>query len=103
MSPDGTISANDAISGRLKMVEFPSSVQVQNAGGTYYSAPPGKAIPAKESQVRQGMLESSNVNSITSVVELITAQREVETMRRALTMFSTELDKTAAQELPKVG
>jgi len=52
--------------------------------------------------VRQGMLESSNVNPITSVVEMITAQREVETMRRVLTMFSTELDKTAVQDLPRV-
>jgi len=51
--------------------------------------------------VRQGMLESSNVNPVTSVVELITAQREVETMRHVLTMFNSELDKTAAEELPR--
>jgi flagellar basal-body rod protein FlgF/flagellar basal-body rod protein FlgG len=48
------------------------------------------------------MLESSNVNPVTSVVEMITAEREVETMRRVLTMFSTELDKTAVQDLPHV-
>ena len=63
----------------------------------------GSAIAAKNSQVRQRTLESSNVNPVTSVVEMITAQREVETMRRVLTMFSTELDKTAAQDLPRVG
>jgi flagellar basal-body rod protein FlgF/flagellar basal-body rod protein FlgG len=102
ISPDGTISANGAISGRLKLVEFAPTVEIKSAGGTYYSAPAGAAIPAKNSQVRQGMLESSNVNPITSVVEMITAQREVETMRRVLTMFSTELDKTAVQDLPRV-
>jgi flagellar basal body rod protein FlgG len=102
ISPDGTISANGAISGRLKMVEFAPKVEIQSAGGTYYTAPAGAAIPAKNSQVRQGMLESSNVNPVTSVVEMITAEREVETMRRVLTMFSTELDKTAAQDLPRV-
>jgi len=102
ISADGTISANGAISGRLKLVEFASTANLQSAGGTYYTAPAGAAIPAKSSQVRQGMLESSNVNPVTSVVELITAQREVETMRRVLTMFSTELDKTAAQDLPRV-
>ena len=68
----------------------------------YYKAPAGTAVPAQKSQVRQGMLESSNVNPITSVVELITAQREVETMRHVLTMFNSELDKTAAQELPRL-
>jgi flagellar basal-body rod protein FlgF/flagellar basal-body rod protein FlgG len=102
ISPDGTISANGAISGRLKMVEFAPTVEIQSAGGTYYTAPVGAAIPAKDSQVRQGMLESSNVNPVTSVVEMITAERAVETMRRVLTMFSTELDKTAAQDLPRV-
>ena len=102
ISPDGTISANGAISGRLKMVEFAPKVEIQSAGGTYYTAPAGAAIPAKNSQVRQGMLESSNVNPVTSVVELITAQREVETMRRVLTMFSTEIDKAAVQDLPRV-
>jgi flagellar basal-body rod protein FlgF/flagellar basal-body rod protein FlgG len=102
ISTDGTISANGAISGRLRVVEFPSNVAVQSAGGTYYTAPKGSAVPATSSQVRQGMLENSNVNPITSVVELITAQRDVETMRRVLTMFSTEMDKTASQDLPRV-
>jgi len=34
---------------------------------------------------------------------MITAQREVESMRRVLTMFSTEMDKAAVQDLPRVG
>jgi flagellar basal-body rod protein FlgF len=101
ISTDGTISTNGAISGRLKMVEFAPTVEVKSVGGAYYQAPAGTAAPAQKSQLRQGMLESSNVNPVTSVVELITAQREVETMRHVLTMFSTELDKTAAQELPR--
>jgi flagellar basal-body rod protein FlgF/flagellar basal-body rod protein FlgG len=102
ISTDGTISTNGAISGRLKLVEFASTVAIQSAGGNYYTAPAGTAVAATNSHLRQGMLESSNVNPVTSVVELITAQRQVETMRRALTMFSTELDKTAVQDLPRV-
>ena len=102
ISSDGTISANGAISGRLKLLEFAPTVNMQSAGGTYYTAPTGTATAGQASKVRQGMLESSNVNPVTSVVELITAQREVETMRRVLTMFSTELDKTAAQDLPRI-
>ena len=103
ISSDGTITANGAISGRLALVEFAPNVAIQSAGGTYYSAPVGAAVTATSSKVRQGMLESSNVNPVTSVVELITAQREVESMRRVLTMFSTEIDKTASQDLPRVG
>jgi len=102
ISPDGTISTNGAISGRLKLVEFAPTVDIKSAGGAYYDAPSGSAVRAQKSQVRQGMLESSNVNPVTSVVELITAQREVETMRHVLTMINGELDKTAAQELPRL-
>jgi flagellar basal-body rod protein FlgF/flagellar basal-body rod protein FlgG len=102
ISTDGTISANGAISGHLKMVEFPPTAPIQSAGGTYYTAPAGSAVAATNSKARQGMLESSNVNPVTSVVELITAQREVESMRHVLSMFNTEMDKTAAQDLPRV-
>jgi flagellar basal-body rod protein FlgF/flagellar basal-body rod protein FlgG len=37
------------------------------------------------------------------MVELINAQRTAESMQRALSMFNSEMDKTAAQELPKIG
>lgn len=102
VSPDGTISANGAVSGRLTMVEFPSTLGLDSVGGTYYSAPPGSAVRATHSTVEQGMLESSNVNPVTSVVEMISAQREAETMRHVLSMFDTEMDKTATQDLPRV-
>jgi flagellar basal-body rod protein FlgF len=102
ISADGTISSNGAIAGRLKLVEFPAGTDLQNVGDAYFSAPPNTAHGATDSQVRQGMLESSNVNPVTSVVELISAQRDVETMRRVLTMFSSEFDKTAAQDLPRI-
>jgi flagellar basal-body rod protein FlgF len=102
ISTDGTISVNDAIAGRLKVVEFPPATALESAGGTYYKAPAGTAVTATNSKVRQATLESSNVNPVTSVVELITAQRQVETMRRVLSMFNSEMDKTAAQDLPRV-
>jgi flagellar basal-body rod protein FlgF/flagellar basal-body rod protein FlgG len=104
VSPDGTITANGAIAGRLRVVDFPKDTQVESLGGGYYR-PTQATTPTNStmSQIHQGMLESSNVNPVTSVIELISAQREVESMRRVLTMFNNELDKTAAQDLPRVG
>jgi flagellar basal-body rod protein FlgF/flagellar basal-body rod protein FlgG len=103
ISPDGTISSNGAVTGKLKVVEFPEGTELTTQGSTYYSAPANTAAVAKDSSVRQGMLESSNVNPIASMVELVNAQRSAEMMQRALTMFNSEIDKTAAQDLPKVG
>jgi flagellar basal-body rod protein FlgF len=102
IAPDGTISTNGAISGKLKMVEFAPTVNMQSTGGNYYTAPAIDALVATKSQARQGSLESSNVNPVTTVVEMISAQRDVETMRRVLSMFSSEMDKSAAQDLPHV-
>jgi flagellar basal-body rod protein FlgF len=103
ISPDGTISSNGAVTGKLQVVEFPPNTKLTSVGSTYDSAPAKTAQPATGSDVRQGMLESSNVNPITGMVELVTAQRSAEMMQRALSMFNSEIDKTATQDLPKVG
>lgn len=102
ISADGTISSNGAVSGKVKLVEFPAGTQLSSVGNTYYSAPAKTAKAATNSNVQQGTLESSNVNPIMSMVELVTAQRSAEMMQRALSMFNSEIDKTATQDLPKV-
>jgi flagellar basal-body rod protein FlgF len=103
ISADGTISVNGAVTGKIKVVEFPASTKITSLGNVYYSAPDDQAQEATQSDVRQGMLESSNVNPILGMVELVNAQRSAEMMQRALAMFNTEIDKTATQDLPKVG
>jgi len=103
ISADGTISSNGAVAGKLRVVEFPPDTELQSVGNTYYSAPANTAATSASSSVRQGMLESSNVNPIEGMVELVTAQRTAEMMERALSMYNNEIDKTATQDLPKVG
>ncbi len=103
ISPDGTVTSGGAVVGRLVVVDFPPGTGIESRGGNYLGAPAKSEVPARDAQLRQGMLEGSNVNPVSSVVELITAQREAEGMRHALTMFSSEMDKTAAQDLPRVG
>jgi flagellar basal-body rod protein FlgF len=102
ISPDGTISSDGAISGHVKVVEFTPGTQMKSFGGNYYTAPATSVIPATNSQINQRMLEASNVNAVTTGVELMNAQRELETMRHALSMMDGELDKTAVQDLPRV-
>jgi flagellar basal-body rod protein FlgF len=102
VSPDGTISVNGALAGQLKIVDFKPGTALQSVGKTYYSAPDKTAIPATDASVQQGMLESSNVNPVASSVELITVQRYAELMQRALSMFHTDMNQVAAQEIPRV-
>ncbi|HEY1802503.1 MAG TPA: flagellar basal-body rod protein FlgF [Terriglobales bacterium] len=102
ISPDGTISVNGAVAGQVKMVEFPAGTNLEAVGKTYYSAPAKSATPAKTASIQQGALESSNVNPVESAVQLVTVQRYAELVQRALSMFHTDMNEIAAQELPKV-
>ncbi len=102
IAPDGTVSANGAVAGRLRVVEFAPDAQPESAGSNFYTVPQASVRAASSSTVHQGVLESSNVNPVASVVALISAQRSAEQMRHALTMFDSDLNKTAAQDLPRV-
>ncbi len=104
ISTDGTISSNGAVTGKLKIVQFADGTVINSVGGNYYTVPPKTvAEDATSSTVEQGAIESSNVNPVEETVKLITAQRSDEMMQRALAMFNSEMDKTATQDLPKVG
>ncbi len=102
ISPDGTISVNGALAGQLKVVDFPAGTALESVGKNYYSAPDKSAVPATQANIQQGMLESSNVNAVASSIELITVQRYAELMQRALTMFHTDINQVATQDLPRV-
>jgi flagellar basal-body rod protein FlgF/flagellar basal-body rod protein FlgG len=86
----------------LKIADFPAGTPLESVGKTYYSAPEKSAVPATQASVQQGTLESSNVNVVASSIELITVQRYAELMQRALTMFHTDMNQVATQDLPRV-
>jgi len=102
VSDDGTISVNAVVVAKLRIAEFSPDTSLQAAGNALYAAPPGSALPAASSSVRQGVLEASNVSPVESVVELITVQRNAEMMQRALSLFDSQLNQTAVQDLPRV-
>ncbi len=103
ISQDGTISVNGAIAGKLKVVEFAPGTSLASEGNGYYSAPARSDADAKNSSVRQGMIENSNVNAVASMIELISVQRTAEMMQRALGLFNSEINKTATRDLPRLG
>ncbi len=102
VSNDGTVSVDGALAGKLKLVEFTPGANLVAEGRTYYAAPDGSQQAPKNSTVKQGAIESSNVNPVSSAVDLISLQRHAELLQRALTMFHTDLNRVAAEDLPKV-
>jgi flagellar basal-body rod protein FlgF len=99
---DGTISVAGAVAGTIRLVEFPAGTKLVSEGGSLLSAPAGSAVTSTQSELKQGSLESSNVNSITSVVTLIGVQRQAEMLQRAMSLFDTEFNRIASTDLAKV-
>jgi flagellar basal-body rod protein FlgF len=82
---------------------FPAGSQMTPEGKNRYLAPPRvDPVSATATNVHQGALEASNQDAIQGSLDLIVMQRQAETMQRALTIFHTEFNKTAAEELPRV-
>ena len=103
ISADGTISSSGVIAGKLKLVAFAPGTALTNRGASEYGGPASSELPTATVTVQQGALESSNVSPIEGVVRLISAQRAAESMRHALSLVDGEMDKTAVQDLPRVG
>ncbi len=102
ISPDGTVSVDGAIAGKLKLATFAPEAALTSRGAGNYVAPATAEKPATDVAVRQGALESSNVSPVEGMVQLISAQRSAESMRHVLSMLDAEMDKTAATDLPRV-
>ncbi|MFY9561133.1 MAG: flagellar basal-body rod protein FlgF [Terriglobales bacterium] len=102
ISSDGALSVNGAVAGKIRLVEFAPGTKLVSEGEALLSAPAGSERPARQTSVRQGVLESSNVNPISAVMTLIGVQREAEMMQRALSMFHSEFNRIAANDLPRV-
>src|SRR5215469_12798110 len=59
---DGTITGIKGQLGKLQMVQFDNENQLSKEGGTLYTAPAGQTPqPSKDAKLKQGALESSNV------------------------------------------
>ncbi len=102
ISNDGTVSVDGALVGKLKLAEFAPNAPLVAEGRTYYSAAPGSVQPVLNSSVKQGAIESSNVNPVSAAVDLVTLQRHAELLQRTLSIFHSDFNRAAAEELPRV-
>ena len=102
VSGDGTISVDGAVVGKLRLVEFAPGSSPEPAGNSYYTAPNAAVEAAPDASVRQGMLETSNVNAIGAVTEMIAVERCAEMLERALSLFHSNFNHIAASDLPHV-
>lgn len=106
VSANGTISVTtpeaSTIVGQVGIFTFPDKKVLKAEGTNRFRAPDGTVPVLGTATVRQSAIEGSNQNAIEGSLQLVLTQRQTEMMQRALSVFYTEFDKTAAEELGKV-
>jgi flagellar basal-body rod protein FlgF/flagellar basal-body rod protein FlgG len=100
---DGAVSVAGGVVAQVGVFAFPADTELKPEGANRYIAPQGvTAVPAKNAEVHQGAIEAANQDVIQGSLDLIVMQRQAEMMQRALTVFHTDFNKFATEDLPKI-
>lgn len=104
---DGTVSVTTSgstastVLGQLTLVRFPNPAGLSNVGSNLMAATPSSGAPVVATPglsgtglIRQGFQERSNVDVVTELVNLITAQRAYEMNTRAIRTADDMLSNT---------
>jgi flagellar basal-body rod protein FlgF len=93
IASDGTVRAGDAIVDRLRIVEVASEAALAPVGNGTYTLTSGEQTADSASQIRQGFLETSNVQTIQETVQLMQAMRRFEMAQRFVRSYDGMMDE----------
>jgi flagellar basal-body rod protein FlgF/flagellar basal-body rod protein FlgG len=100
---DGVVSVAGGVAGTIGVFTFPADALLTPEGANRYLAPAGvKPVISKDAAIHEGAIENANQSVIQGTLNLILVQREAEMMQKALTVFHTEFNKIATEDLPRV-
>jgi flagellar basal-body rod protein FlgF len=102
ISPDGTVRVGDAVVDKLRLVELENATALQPAGDDLYAPARGETpLDSSSAQVRQGFLETSNVQSVDEMIALMETMRSFETAQRFILGYDSMVNE-AISTLGKV-
>ncbi len=100
---DGVLSVAGGAVATVGVFTFPAGTELTAEGANRYVAPSGiTGTLSKNATVHQGSIESANLDVIQGTLDLMMMQRQAEMMQKALTVFHTEFNKFATEDLPRV-
>ena len=99
---DGTVTQAGEIIGRLSVVRFEELSVLEKGGDNLYRNTSNlQPIEAADAQIRQGMLEGSNVNTLIEITNLVEINRAYERITRMIEN-TNDLSRRAVERLGKV-
>ncbi|MGB0066297.1 MAG: flagellar hook basal-body protein [Terracidiphilus sp.] len=99
---DGAISVTGGVVAQVGVFDFTAGTELMPEGANRYVAPKGAKPVAATGSIHQGALEGANQDVVQGTLDLVMMQRQAEMMQRALTVFHTEFNKFATEDLPKI-
>jgi flagellar basal-body rod protein FlgF len=99
---DAAVGADGAVSVAGGIVAQVGTELTPEGADRYVAPQEVAAIPAKGASVHSGAIESANQDVIQGSLDLIVMQRQAEMMQRALTVFHSDMNKLATEDLPKI-
>lgn len=96
VSENGDVMTENGIIGRLKIAKFADNQKLLKIAGVLFENVEGNAVSFGSNNVRiaQGMVESSNVNSITEMTNLVKIQRSYEYVQQMIDEEHDRLSNT---------
>ena len=98
---DGTITQQGQVTGRLSVVRFDTLGVLEKGGDSLYRNRSNiQPIEATDAQIHQGALESSNVNPLVEITNLVEISRAYESVSRMIDN-TNDLSRRAVERLGK--
>lgn len=96
ISDGGEVFEGEARLGKISLLQVKNMDALHKMGGNNYSVKPNLELEVSQTRVpnlKQGFLETSNVNIVNEMTEMITAQRVFEGTQKAISAYDAMADK----------
>ena len=100
IAPDGTVSGKTGQLAKVRVVDFPNAANLKKEGANLYSTDQPPGVPATIT-LRQGMLESSNVQPVIEISHMIEVMRAYEATA-SLSKSQEDMMRQAIERLGRV-
>ncbi len=95
VAKNGEIVIDGEVVDKFKIVSFEDNNELRKTTDDFYDVTEKSVMVNKEFTVRQGYTETSNVNSVREMVEMITLQRNYEANQKSIQTADTIMGKVA--------
>lgn len=97
VSRTGVITLNDVVQARIQVADFENYDYLEKYGENFYNALPGATNRESTASVISGYLESSNVQVVQEMVDLINFTRAYETNQKMIQAHDSTIEKAVNQ------